>query len=69
MNEDFLLQRLRQNDPAAWDDLVEVVGDRLFRAACLFCANESDAENAVQETFYRFAKTLDRFRGDSALYT
>ncbi len=69
MNEDLLLQRIRDHDPTAWDTLVELVGDRLFRAACLFCASESDAENAVQETFYRFAKTLSHFRNDSALYT
>ena len=69
MSEDSLLQRIRDHDSAAWDELVELVGDRLFRAACLFCASESDAENAVQETFYRFAKTLPRFRGNSALYT
>ena len=69
MSEDLLLQRLRAGDPAAWDDLVALTGDRLFRAATLYCANESDAENAVQETFFRFAKTLSRFRGDSALYT
>jgi RNA polymerase sigma-70 factor (ECF subfamily) len=69
MNEDLLLQQLRAADPAAWDALVELAGDRLFRAACLLCASEGDAENAVQETFYRFATTLPRFRGDSALYT
>ena len=38
-------------------------------AACLFCANETDAKNAVQETFFRFAKNLPRFRGDSSVYT
>ena len=36
MNEDLLLQRIRDHDPTAWDTLVELVGDRLFRAACLF---------------------------------
>jgi len=69
MREDALLLRIRDNDPIAWNDLVEFVGDRLFQAACRFCANEHDAENAVQETFYRFAKTLSQFRGDSSLYT
>lgn len=69
MHDDLLLQRLRTNTPAAWDDLVNLVGDRLFRAASLFGFNKSDAENAVQETFFRFAKTLPQFRGDSALYT
>jgi RNA polymerase sigma-70 factor (ECF subfamily) len=69
MNEKVLLQRIRDGDAAAWNDLVEAVGDRLFRAACLLCNSNSDAENAVQETFYRFAKTLSRFRGDAALYT
>lgn len=69
MDEHVLLGKIAKGDPAAWNTLVEGVSDRLFRAACLLCRNDRDAEDAVQETFLRFAQSLSRFRGDSSIYT
>lgn len=69
MDHNGLLEGVRNGNPAAWNALVEAVGDRLFRAACLLCDNDSDAQDAVQETFLRFARGLSRFRGDSSLHT
>ena len=69
MDDRALIQRIRDGDPAAWQSLVDGVADRLFHAACLLCRNDRDAEDAVQESFLRFVKTLSRFRGDSSLYT
>ena len=69
MDEGPLLLGLRNGNPAAWRELVESTGDRLFRAANLMCANHHDAEDVVQETYLRFAESLGRFQGRSTLYT
>ncbi|MDD5705885.1 MAG: RNA polymerase sigma factor [Kiritimatiellae bacterium] len=69
MEDHLLIRQLRDGDPSAWESLVESMGDRLYRAACLLCRNDRDAEDAVQESYLRLAKTLPRFRGDSSLYT
>ncbi len=42
---------------------------RLMRMAFLYLGDEELAEDAVQETFIRAYRGLDRFRGDSSEYT
>ncbi len=69
MHEDSILLKLRAGDASAWQELVEATGDRLVKAAGLMCANHHDAEDVVQETYLRFAKSLDRFEGKSKIYT
>ena len=69
MDEPVLIRKVVEGDPTAWDLVVETFGDRLFRAACLLCRNDRDAEDMVQETFLRFAQSRSRFRGDSSIYT
>lgn len=38
-------------------------GEGLYAYACLLCRSRAEAEDAVQETFVRVAKSPDRFRG------
>ncbi len=62
----------RRDSPAPVVDLqawLQAHGDRLLRAACLLCGNETEAEDLVQETLLQAMKSADRFRGDSAVYT
>lgn len=69
MDEHSTISKIKAGDTAAWEALIELVGDRLFRAACLMCRNDQEAEDAVQETFLRFSQSLSRFRGESSVYT
>jgi RNA polymerase sigma-70 factor (ECF subfamily) len=43
--------------------------DKVFRLACTMLGNETQAEDAAQETFVRVWKGLGKFRGESSLST
>jgi RNA polymerase sigma factor (sigma-70 family) len=63
-----LVQRCREGDPAAWNELVERFS-RYVYAICVqgFRLREQDAEDVFQEVFTRVYSKLDTLRDDSAL--
>jgi RNA polymerase sigma-70 factor, ECF subfamily len=69
MDEQQLVQGLRNQAPQAAKELVASYGDRLFRSACLLCGNDAEAEDLVQETFLQALRSASRFGGRSSLYT
>ena len=64
-----LIQRCLQADETAWRWLIEQYKERLFRVALGFLGDETEAEEATQETFVRMFRYLDQFHGGSSLYT
>ena len=56
-------------DGGAFEKLVEKYGKSLYAVSFQILKNSQDAEDAVQETFLKAFRAIDRFRGDSALYT
>ncbi len=69
MDDLSLIQALKGNDPAAAREWIARDGDRLLRSAFLLCGNETDAQDLAQESFLQALKSVERFRGDSSLYT
>lgn len=69
MDEATLLCRLRNSDATAWDAVVELHGQRLLRSAYLLTGGSGEAEDLMQETLLQAARSIQRFRGDSGLYT
>jgi RNA polymerase sigma factor (sigma-70 family) len=63
-----LVQRCREGDPVAWNELVERFS-RYVYAICVqgFRLREQDAEDVFQEVFTRVYSRLDTLRDDSAL--
>src|SRR5262245_36810915 len=61
-----LLTALRQHDSMAAEALITTFGDRAYRLAVRITGNEADAEEAVQDAFWRVLRKVDTFRGDSA---
>jgi RNA polymerase sigma-70 factor, ECF subfamily len=51
--------------PAA-EALMAAYGDRAYRLAVRITGNEQDAEEAVQDAFWRVIRKIDMFRGDSS---
>jgi RNA polymerase sigma-70 factor (ECF subfamily) len=49
--------------------IVQTQNRKLYRVARAVLHDESEAEDVVQETYFRALSTLDRFRGDSSLAT
>ena len=69
MDEAELVRALRAGDSAAARELVHAFGERLLRSAFLLCGSEADAQDLVQETFLQALQSLQRFRGQSSVYT
>ncbi len=65
----YLLDLIRRGDSEGWSQLVDRYQGRLLAFARSRLGNESDAEDAVQETFIAFLKSLGEFRGEASIET
>ncbi len=64
-----LLARLRQNEAAAYEQLVRHYAPRMLAVALRFMRNESDANDAVQDAFVNVFRCIGSFQGGSCLGT
>lgn len=55
------IQQARQNDAAAWEQIVSRYQQPVFRLAYLILGDAADAEEIAQETFVRAYLSLHRF--------
>lgn len=71
MNEadQHLVERLRAGHEDAYRELVDTYKDRIIAVAGRVAGRASDAEDLAQETFIKAFGAIDRFAGNSALYT
>lgn len=64
-----LLQRLRENEPDAWQTMVRLYTPLICHWCARFGVRGADAEDVIQEVFCAASTSLDRFRrerqGDS----
>src|SRR3546814_15072986 len=68
-SDNQLAQQLAQGDRDALQIMMRRYNQRLYRVARSILCNEADAEEAVQEAFYKAYCSIGSFRGDSALST
>jgi RNA polymerase sigma-70 factor (ECF subfamily) len=64
-----LVDRCRQGDVAAFEEVYRTHAGRLYSVACRMVGNPSDAEDLLQDIFLAAHRKLDSFRGESALGT
>ncbi len=64
-----LVERCRQGDLAAFEELYRAHAGKLFSVACRMLGNPTEAEDLLQEIFLSAHRKLDGFRGESALGT
>jgi RNA polymerase sigma-70 factor (ECF subfamily) len=69
VSEDELLESCRRGDVAAFEKLYELHGTRMKSIARNLLGHETDAEDAVQETFLKVYRGAASFRGSAALST
>ncbi len=67
--EDELLGRARGGDGEAFRAIMQACNQPLFRIARSVLRDDSEAEDVLQETYFRAFRNLDAFRGDSSLLT
>lgn len=65
----LLLRRIAMKDPTALQALMRHYNQRLYRVARSILRNDADAEEAVQEAFYKAYQAVAGFRGDASVST
>jgi RNA polymerase sigma-70 factor (ECF subfamily) len=64
-----LVERCRQGDLTAFEELYKAHSGRLYSVAFRMVGNAADAEDLLQEIFLSAHRKLESFRGESALGT
>lgn len=67
--DDLLIERIKNGDHAAYDDMVARHWDRIFARVHYLLKNQQDAEEVTQDAFIRAHRGLDKFRGDASFST
>lgn len=64
-----LATQAKGGDKRAFTELVERYAQRVFRVARHITKNDQDAEDVLQDTFFKAYSRLDQFEGNSKFYT
>lgn len=67
--EKALVQRARQGDLTAYDDLVRRYQERIYATVYHMTSNHEDANDLAQEAFIKAYQALKSFKGGSSFYT
>ena len=63
------IQRAKEGDTTAFEQLVTTYERKVFALALRSTGSEADAADLTQEVFLRAWRSLERFRGDSSVST
>ena len=64
-----LVNRAKQEDAAAYDELIRRYQERIYATVYHMTSNHEDANDLTQETFIKAYRALRSFKGDSSFYT
>ena len=62
-----LLQRIRADDPGAFDQFVDRYGDRIFGFGLRMCGEREDAQDVLQETLIKAFESMKTLKEPKAL--
>ena len=62
MEEIVLVKRAIKGDRQAFENLIDMNSDRLYREAYLKCKHEDDAKEIIQETIYKAYRNIGTLR-------
>ena len=66
VRDELLIQRIKQGEATAYNDMVECYWDRIFARVHGLLKNKQDAEEVTQDAFIRAHRGLENFRGDAS---
>ncbi len=69
LNEQDLIERLKDGDEAAFRELVTSWQDMVYNTALGIVQNELDAEDVAQEVFVKAFESIHGFKGESKVST
>lgn len=64
-----LIEEIKINKDIAFEKIVEGYSDRIIRLCYLQSGNREDSEDLAQDVFVKIYKNINKFKGESALYT
>jgi len=67
VSESDLLQKIQDGDPQAFDEFVNLYGDRIYGFGLRMCGEREDARDVVQETFIKAFESLKTLKEPKAL--
>jgi len=62
-----LLERVRNDEPGAFDEFVRVYGDRIYAFGMRVCGNPQDAQDVAQDTLLQAFRSLEKLEEPGAL--
>ena len=69
MNEQELIQQLRQRDESAFRQLVESYRNKVYNTVLNILQDTSEAEDSAQEVFIQVYESISSFKEESSLST
>lgn len=63
----LLARRAVKNDPRAWEEIVGLLGERVYNLALRFAGSPGEAEELTQDVFLRLYRSLGQYRGEVPL--
>lgn len=69
MDDQALIARLKQRDPAAFAQAFEAHSNRIYRLAVGILHDDQQADGVVQDTFLKLIEHLDNFEGRASIGT
>lgn len=64
-----LVTRMKRQEPAAFSELIDLYGERVYNLAMKILRNPTDAEDVFQETFTAVYEKIHTFNEQSDLFT
>ncbi len=68
-DDQALITRARQEDGAAYDELIRRYQERIYATIYHMTSNHEDANDLTQEAFIKAYRALKSFKGNSSFYT
>lgn len=69
MEENDLLQKLKEGNKSAFNNLLKLYRDKVINICYRFLLNQTDAEDVSQEVFIEVYQSIKSFRGNAKLST
>ena len=69
LDEQFLIEKLKQGDESAFKKILETWQDMVFNTAIGILQNAEDAEDVAQEVFVQIFESIKGFKAESKFST
>jgi len=67
--QEALIKAAQSGDSAAFEALLQMHYNRIYRFACKWCGNPTDAEDIAQQACMKLARSLGQYRFDASFTT